>query len=89
MARALGVSVPRGGFLLNVEGVDPLLLRGATLAVGLGDSLREKFNEDYFRNPAAGAWFSEFASRAGVASDPPVAANLARASQRLVRLMGT
>jgi len=89
MARALGVAVPRGGFLLGVEGVDPGLLRGAASAVLLGDSLRERFNEDYFRNPATGSWFVERAARAGVESDRPVAANLTRASQRLVRLMGT
>ncbi len=91
MARALGVAVPKGGFLLGVEGVDPVHLRGVTLAVGLGDGLREKFNEDYFRNPATGAWFADFAARAGVANDSerPAAAHLGRASQRLVRLMGT
>ncbi len=89
MARALGVSVPKGSFLLNVEGVDPLVLRGTTLATTLGDALREKFNEDYFRNPATGAWFVERAGRAGVDSERPAAANLGRASQRLVRLMGT
>ncbi len=76
MTRALGVAVPRGGFLLNVEGVDPLALRAATLAVGLGDGLRERFNEDYFRNPATGSWFVELAARAGVDTHRPVAANL-------------
>ena len=89
MARALGVSVPRGGFLLSVEGVDPVGLRAAALAVGLGEGLRERFNEDYFRNPAAGAWFGELAGQAGVDAERPVAASLTRASQRLVRLMGT
>jgi hypothetical protein len=89
MARALGVSVPRGGFLLWVEGVDPVALRGAAQAVGLGELLREKFNEDYFRNPATGGWFGDFARKAGVDSEHPPVGHLARASQRLVRLMGT
>ncbi len=89
MARALGVSVPRGGFLLRVGGVDPLPLRAATLEVRLTDSLREHFNEDYFRNPATGSWFVDFAARPPVDSERPVAAGLTRASQRLVRLMST
>jgi hypothetical protein len=89
MARALGVSVPRGGFLLNLEGVDPVQLRGATHALTLSDALRERFNEDYFRNPATGAWFVDFAAKAGVDADRPVATNLLNASRRLVRLMGT
>ena len=58
-------------------------------AVTLGDSLRERFNEDYFRNPSTGTWFQEHAERAGVDSTRPAAADLAKVSQRLLRLMGT
>ena len=89
LARALCVGVPRGGFLLNVEGVDPEHLRAATLEVGLSDSLRERFNEDFWRNPATGKWFELFAGRIGTDVTRPDPSGLTRASQRLVRVMGT
>lgn len=90
MARALAVAVPRGGFLVQaIDGVAPEQLGASTLAVGWGEELRERFNEDYFRNPATGGWFSQLATTVGVSTQRPAAADLAKAGQRLVRLMGT
>ena len=88
MGRALGVSVPRGPFLLGIEEVASSQLEGATLEVALSDSLQERYNEDYFRNPATGTWFQQLAGRVGIDTEHAVAANLHRASQKLVRLMG-
>lgn len=89
LGRALLVSVPRGFFLLRTaDGVEASVLQGASLEVALGSGLRERFNEDYFRNPATGAWWKEWAGKAGVEPLSAAAANLALAGQRLVRLMG-
>ena len=89
LARALCVGVPRGGFLLCIEGVDPERLRAATLEVALSDTLRERFNEDFWRNPSTGKWFEGFAGRVGTEATRPEPSGLTRASQRLVRVMGT
>lgn len=91
LSRALLAGVPKGLYLQRVvEGVEPVLLEAASLEVALGASLRERFNEDYFRNPAAGAWFKERAGTLGTAPFDPIAPApaLALAGQRLVRLMG-
>jgi len=88
LTRALHVGVPRGGFFSGVDDPFPLTLRAAVVAAGFQDEVREKFDEDYFRNPGLGAWFSGLAARAGTSSTVPDAAHLTSAGQRLVRRMG-
>ena len=89
IGKALWVGVPRGFFLLRAaDGVDASVLQAASLEVALGEQLRERFNEDYYRNPATGSWFRDWAGKAGVEPLSAAAANLARVGQRLVRLMG-
>lgn len=88
LTRALMVGIPRGGFLTGVDDPAPLALRAAVVAAGFQDEVRDKFDEDYFRNPGLGTWFSGLAARAGVLSTVPDAAHLVRVGQRLVRLMG-
>lgn len=67
--RASLVEVPRTSPLLEVDddvvvfGGHLLALDAAALGSVLHTHLRERFNEDYFRNPAAGRWLVDFASR--------------------------
>ncbi len=96
------VEVPRAKapLELDVFGGQLLALDGAGLEAVVHDHLRERFNEDYFRNPAAGRWLLDFASR-GQRDDATVAASsilgleqpssealdLARAAHRRVERM--
>lgn len=59
------VEVPRFAPMLDVDvtGGDLLALDGWSLETVLHGHLRERFNEDYFRNPAAGRWLVELASK--------------------------
>ncbi len=96
MQEALGVGVAKERFLYDVR---PLLLvvevlRGWGLEAVLLDKLRERFNEDFWRNPAAGRWLKEFSSKgqrddAGeVAKQLGGTLTLQAAGARLVKVMG-
>ena len=59
---------PHAGFFLF--DVDPQLysaryLRGWALEARLQRTLRERFNEDFWRNPATGAWLRTLFARGG------------------------
>ncbi len=97
MSAALMVSVPKGNFLRDVE---PQLhatraLRAWALEVRLHGLLQQRFNEDFWRNPAAGSWLKNLFSR-GQRDDAEALAKeltgqplaLADAGARLVRVMG-
>lgn len=93
---ALHVQVPRERYLLDAQqGLDVFTqLRAAALETGLHRYLQEKFNEDYFRNPATGRWLSEFAAKGQSDTTEAMMAPLGAtptaydaASQRLVRVM--
>jgi hypothetical protein len=65
VSSALFVSVQRGFFLREVE---PQLyssrrIRGWTLEARLRPTLVDRFNEDYWRNPATGQWLGELFAR--------------------------
>jgi hypothetical protein len=92
---ALLVEVPRQTYLFEVQ---PRLwvsrqLVGRALEAPLHAYLRERFNEDYWRNPAAGRWLKEFAA-AGLTDTRAVsrkfkleALPLASAGERLVQVL--
>ena len=65
LASAQLTGVPRSRLLLEVDpfGAHLLALDGWALETVLHGHLRERFNEDYFRNPAAGRWLADLASR--------------------------
>jgi hypothetical protein len=82
---ALFVSVQRGFFLRDVE---PQLyssrrLRGWALEVQLRRTLRERFNEDYWRNPATGEWLAERFARGQRDDADSLAADLGQGALRL------
>lgn len=96
MAAALRVSVP-ASFALHRRAVFPppeRVLRAFALEAGLTQNLRERFDQDYFRNPGAGAALVERFRRgqrddaeavSQVLSGAPL--DLARAGTRLVQVM--
>ncbi len=96
MQATLGVAVPRERFLYDVR---PMLLmvsvlRGWALEAVLFGTLRERFNEDFWRNPATGRWLKELSQR-GQRDDASEIArqlggelDLKATGARLVRVMG-
>jgi hypothetical protein len=96
MMRALGVDTHRGFYLYDV---DPQLystryLRAWAFEARLHETLQERFNEDYWRNPAAGSWLKALFARgqredaAEIAKQlKPRPLALADAGDRLVRVM--
>lgn len=97
LSRALGAEAPRGGALFEVElfGGDALALDGWALETALHAWLRERFNEDAYRNPAAGRWLAGLAAR-GQGDDAAALArevgaeglDLLQAARRRVTVMG-
>lgn len=95
--RARFVQPEAGRGLLELE---PLTARLTSLAAWafealLADVLRERFNEDWWRNPAAGRFLSNLAARGTADDAAAVAASLGRgtieladASRRRVSVMG-
>lgn len=97
LSAAWGVEVPGGGapFEVDVLGEALLELDACALATAMRAWLLERFNEDYYRNPAAGRWLVELAGRGqrddattvakalGAAALDPVEAGLRR-----VQVMG-
>jgi len=76
--RALYVEPHAGFFLYDV---DPQLysaryLRGWALEAQLSRQLTQRFNEDYWRNPAAGAWLRSLFARGGGATAEALASEL-------------
>ena len=94
---ALQVRAPRGRFLYDVKPHLMMVeaLRGWSLEALLHQTLREKFNEDFWRNPATGRWLQEH-SATGQRDDADQMAvqlgaaglSLPLAGARLVRVMG-
>jgi hypothetical protein len=96
MANALFVGVHRGFYLYDV---DPQLyatryLRAWAFEARLHSVLQERYNEDFWRNPAAGTWLKDLFSR-GQRDDASAIAHelggkslsLAEAGVRLVKIM--
>jgi hypothetical protein len=94
---ALGVEVPRGAALFEIDAFGDALVRLDAYALEhrLRGLMRERFNEDFWRNPATGRWLMDLASR-GQQHDAPAlttslgleAPSLAAAAQERVALMG-
>ncbi len=97
MSAALFVGVPRANFLVDVA---PALystrcVRAWALEARLHQLLQQRFNEDFWRNPAAGSWLKNLFSR-GQREDADAVAQeltgrpleLREAAARLVRVMG-
>lgn len=96
LTHALFVGVPRGLFLYDV---DPQLfaaryLRAWALEARMHTLLQSRFNEDFWRNPAAGTWLKNLSSQgqrenaeelAKTLSGEPL--ELAQAGARLIRIM--
>jgi len=96
MQATLGVAVPKERFLYDVR---PMLLmvsvlRGWALEAVLLTRLRERFNEDFWRNPAAGRWLKELSQRGQRDDASEIARQLGSelqletAGARLVKVMG-
>ena len=97
LSKAMGVEVPRGQTLFEVDACGDRLLSLDAFALEhvMRRHLQERFNEDFWRNPAAGRWLTDLASR-GQRDDAPVvarglgveSASLAEAARHRVLLMG-
>jgi hypothetical protein len=97
MHRALHAGAPRGRFLYDIEpgwkGVEAL--RACGLEALLQGTLKERFNEDFWRNPSTGRWLAGFcapgqrenADQVALATGA-AALSLTAAGQRLVAVMG-
>jgi len=97
LSDAVGAEVPRGRALLEVDvlGDAPLSLDAWALESRLAQTLTERFNEDFFRNPAAGRWLVDLWSKGQRDDAAQVAAALGdesldvlRAGRRRVAVMG-
>lgn len=97
LARALGVGVPRGRFLYDIEPGWQAVgsLRAMALEAHLHGVLRERFNEDFWRNPATGRWLASLSAVGQRDDADQVARNLGApglsllaAGRRLVQVMG-
>lgn len=77
LSSALGVEVPRGAALFEVDAFGDRLqtLDAFALEHVMRSFLRERFNEDFWRNPATGRWLVDLASR-GQHDDAPVVGKL-------------
>ena len=97
LSQALGVDVPRGQTLFEVDpfGDRLLTLDAFALEQVMRRHLQERFNEDFWRNPATGRWLADLASR-GQHDDATVvarslgveSASLAEAAHHRVLVMG-
>ncbi|MDP1827179.1 MAG: hypothetical protein Q8L48_28155 [Archangium sp.] len=97
LSSALGVEVLRGHTLfdLDVFGDRLVQLDAFSLEHVMRSHLQERFNEDFWRNPATGRWLTELASR-GQHDDAPVVAkslgvesmSLTDAARHRVQVMG-
>ncbi len=97
LSSALGVEVPRGGTLFEIDafGDHALRLDAYGLEHVMRRNLLERFNEDFWRNPATGRWLTELASRGqrddavlvGKSLDAPEL-SLADAARHRVTVMG-
>jgi hypothetical protein len=97
LSAALGVEVPRGQALLEVDAFGDRLVELDAFALEqvMRGHLQERFNEDFWRNPATGRWLTELASR-GLHDDATVvaknlgveSASLADAARHRVQVMG-
>ena len=97
MSSALGVEVPRGQAMYEIDAFGDRLLQLDAFALEqvMRAELQERFNEDFWRNPATGRWVMDFASR-GQHDDAPVVAKslgvekmpLAEAALHRVTVMG-
>lgn len=96
MQATLSVAVPRERFLYDVR---PMLLmvsvlRSWALEAVLLTRARERFNEDWWRNPATGRWLKELSQRgqrddaAEIARQLGAELTLEAAGARLVKVMG-
>lgn len=65
MSSALGVEVLRGQTMFEIDafGDRLLTLDAFSLESVMRDHLKERFNEDFWRNPATGRWLVDLASR--------------------------
>lgn len=65
LSAALYVEVPKSRFLLDTDvfASDALTLDAWSLEQVLHTTLTARFNEDFWRNPAAGRWLSDFAAK--------------------------
>lgn len=96
MQATLGVAVPRERFLYDVRPMFLMVsvLRGWALEAQLLGKLRERFNEDWWRNPATGRWLKELSQRgqrddaSEIARQLGAELQLEAAGARLVRVMG-
>jgi hypothetical protein len=96
MQQTLGVAVPRERFLYDVRPMFLMVevLRGWALEAVLFDRLRERFNEDYWRNPATGRWLKDLSAKgqrddaAEVAKALGGTLSLEAAGARIVKVMG-
>jgi len=97
LSAALMVEVPRGRFLHDTSplAAHALALDAAALEAPLRAHLLERFNEDWWRNPAAGRWLVDFSSK-GLRDDAPAVAkaygaetlDVAAAGRHLMAVMG-
>jgi hypothetical protein len=97
LSSALGVEVPRGAMLFEVDayGDHALHLDAFALEHLMRKNLLERFNEDFWRNPATGRWLVDLASR-GQRDDAVVVGksleagelSLAEAARHRVAIMG-
>lgn len=96
-SEAVGAEVSRGRAVLDADvlGDAALSLDAWALEARLAQSLRERFNEDFYRNPAAGRWLSELWGKGQRDDAAQVAAALGdealdvlRAGRRRVAVMG-
>ncbi len=97
LSAAWGVEVPGGEAALAVDvfGAHALALDAWALAEVLRSTLLERFNEDYYRNPATGRWLVALAARGqrddavavakGLGAD---ALDAGQAARRRVQVMG-
>lgn len=96
MQETLGIAVPKERFLYDVRPMFLMVevLRGWALEAVLFERLRERFNEDYWRNPATGRWLKDLSAKgqrddaAEVAKQLNATLTLQAAGARLVKVMG-
>ncbi len=77
LSKTLGVEVLRGGTLFDIDAWGDRLIQLDAFALEhvMRCHLQERFNEDFWRNPATGRWLVDLASR-GQRDDLPVVARL-------------
>lgn len=100
MASALHVEVPRGETLFAIDpfGDQLLKLDSFSLEHALRSQLLERFNEDFWRNPATGRWLLDLAARGqrddavtvakfyGASGEAPL--SVVEGAQHRIRVMG-